>query len=85
MNNYVRRGLGPYTDKQIKDIQEGNERLEKKGKKGLDCNTITCQQPDAIYYNSGTKAYYCKTCAIKINDFLINRNESIVCILDTSI
>ncbi len=38
-----------------------------KGVKGENCNVTACQKPkSAHHYNSATKAYYCKSCAMKI-------------------
>jgi len=38
-----------------------------KGKRGGDCNVTQCQKPNAIMYNNGTHAWYCKSCAEDIN------------------
>ena len=41
---------------------------EGKGLEGQNCNRTACQEPNsAHYYNTGTKAYYCLECAMKIN------------------
>lgn len=40
----------------------------KKGLKGGLCNVTACQKPDsAFYFNKSTEAYYCESCAKKIN------------------
>lgn len=39
-----------------------------KGLKGGSCNRIDCQAPGANCYNKGTMQYYCKHCAMRIND-----------------
>lgn len=31
------------------------------------CNRTVCQNVDSTYWNSSTRAYYCKQCAHKIN------------------
>jgi len=44
-----------------------------KGVKDGNCNRTACQAPNAIWWNTGTRAYYCHHCAITIqrseNDF----------------
>jgi len=44
-----------------------------KGVKDGNCNRTACQAPNAIWWNTGTRAYYCRSCAIAIqrseNDF----------------
>lgn len=37
-----------------------------KGKQGGNCNRTACQLPNAYYYNTGTGAYYCDSCAYDI-------------------
>lgn len=34
-----------------------------KGVKGENCNVTACQRPGAWFYNTGTRAYYCRQCA----------------------
>jgi len=50
-----------------------------KGISGGNCNRTACQKPNAIWYNEGTYAYYCRNCAIEIqrgaNDFGIRTQE----------
>lgn len=41
--------------------------LEHKGQKGLNCNRMCCQRPNAVYFNHSTRAYYCRPCAEDIN------------------
>jgi hypothetical protein len=41
---------------------------EQKGKKGGDCNVTQCQEPNAVMWNNGTNAWYCQSCAEKINN-----------------
>lgn len=39
-----------------------------KGLEGQNCNRTACQEPNsAYYYNSATKAWYCRNCMQKIN------------------
>lgn len=38
-----------------------------KGVKNGNCNRQACQRPGATWFNSSTRAYYCKKCAAKIN------------------
>lgn len=38
-----------------------------KGRKGGSCNRSACQAPGATWFNSSTRAYYCRTCAHMIN------------------
>ena len=51
-----------------------------KGIEGGNCNRTACQAPFAIWYNTGTHAYYCRHCAIVIqrsaNDFAFQVNEA---------
>ena len=39
---------------------------EAKGEYGKDCNRTACPEVRAIYYNVGTRAYYCRGCALDI-------------------
>jgi hypothetical protein len=34
-----------------------------------DCYRKACKQPGASWYNSSTRQYYCRSCALKINEF----------------
>lgn len=38
-----------------------------KGVKGGNCNREACQKPGATWFNKGSKAYYCRSCASLIN------------------
>lgn len=40
----------------------------KKGEQGLNCNRIDCQKPGAVYFNKGTRRWYCRDCARRINE-----------------
>lgn len=48
-----------------------------KGKKGGRCNVTTCQAPGAWWYNKSTRAYYCRSCAIRINSYPLTRAGSL--------
>ena len=51
-------------------IQEEAKRTEKaelKGKKDGNCNVTACQVPGATWWNTGTRAYYCRYCSSEIN------------------
>jgi len=37
-----------------------------KGVEGGNCNRTDCQSPNAVWFNNSTLAYYCRNCAIKI-------------------
>lgn len=39
---------------------------ELKGVEGGNCNRTACQQPGAVWYNESTQKYYCRICAITI-------------------
>lgn len=38
-----------------------------KGVYGKNCNVTRCQKPGAVFYNFGSRAYYCRSCAEAIN------------------
>ena len=40
---------------------------ENKGKFEGDCNVSACSNKDATWYNKSTRAYYCASCARRIN------------------
>lgn len=47
---------------------EGPNRADK-GVHGGACNVTACQLPDsALWYNHSTQAYYCRACALAINE-----------------
>lgn len=54
--------------------QQDSSRL--KGKKGGHCNLTACQKPGAYYYNHGSMAYYCESCAHMLNR--VNTRDSFV-------
>lgn len=43
------------------------EEPDKKGAYGGNCFRAACQKPGAHYYNTGTRLYYCRDCAQRIN------------------
>lgn len=47
-------------DPKLKGVENGN------------CNRTVCQQPQATWYNESTRAYYCRGCAIEIQQFESN-------------
>lgn len=40
---------------------------EDKGLEGGSCNRTACQRPKAVYFNTGTRKFYCKSCALLIH------------------
>lgn len=40
----------------------------RKGEFNGECNRTACSNKNAVYYNKGTHAYYCDSCAMKINE-----------------
>lgn len=52
-----------------------------KGTWGGNCNRTACQQPGAVWWNSSTRAYYCQSCARKINEFSEKADGYALCIL----
>jgi hypothetical protein len=40
-----------------------------KGLYGGSCNRFSCQAPGATWYNHSTQRFYCKPCALLINDY----------------
>lgn len=47
-----------------------------KGLKNGSCNRSVCLAPGALYYNSSTRAYYCKECAYQINKWYLIDNPT---------
>jgi len=37
-----------------------------KGVEGGNCNRTACQGPNAVWYNRSTKKFYCRNCALTI-------------------
>lgn len=52
---------------------------ELKGKYGGNCNRTACQQPGAVWWNSSTRAFYCQSCARKINEFSVKADGYALC------
>jgi hypothetical protein len=48
--------------------------LPGKGHKHGECERTACTNPDARWYNPHTNAYYCQSCALKLNDELRSHN-----------
>ena len=48
-----------------------------KGEYNQECNRTVCKNTNANYYNLSTRAYYCKSCANKIN-YWSKRDENII-------
>ena len=48
-----------------------------KGKRGGNCNRTACQLPDANYWHTGTKAWYCECCQKLINTDPHNRASAL--------
>lgn len=46
--------------------------LADKGKRGGLCNRSACLAPGAMWFNTSTRAYYCRGCAHSINRFAID-------------
>lgn len=51
------------------EVEAAIERGNLKGKQGGNCNVTACQRPGAWFLNSGTRAYYCFSCAADIRKF----------------
>ena len=49
-----------------------------KGKKNGNCNRTACQAPGAVFYNKGTRAYYCRRCAEMIQASCFKFNDPFV-------
>lgn len=48
-----------------------------KGLRGGSCNRRACQQPGANWFNRSTERYYCKPCALDINNFGPTQRDSL--------
>ena len=49
-----------------------NSMPEDKGKLDGACNRSACLKPAATWFNHSTRAYYCRRCALLLND--VNRD-----------
>ena len=48
-----------------------------KGNYGEDCNITSCQKPNsATWYNHSTQKYYCKSCAMRLNNDEYNKRDA---------
>ncbi len=60
-----------------------------KGKRGGSCNRHACQAPGANYWNRGSYAWYCESCALDINranrDFIRNGKYAPLCVHESVI
>lgn len=70
---------------------EGPNKADK-GKRLGSCNVTRCQRSGAFWYNSGTGAYYCTSCAHKINyrplpngNYLCTRDEAAMAEYDNAL
>lgn len=65
-------------------LQDGIERLKPlkadKGQQGGSCNVTACQEPGATWFNTSTRAFYCPSCARKINRACIDFREERLCL-----
>lgn len=53
--------------------------MDNKGKLGGNCNVTRCQRDgSAFYYNISNKKYYCRSCALKINEACIQYGEPLI-------
>lgn len=43
--------------------------------KGI-CNITRCDNENAEWYNHGTRKYYCKSCAIRLNNDEFNKRDA---------
>ena len=51
----------------VKYGSDGNKK--DKGLKRGSCNRRACQAPNAVWFNHSTERYYCRDCAVIINEF----------------
>ena len=60
------------------DFSAERSELPNKGQKGGRCNLSACPCPDkpAYWYNHGSLAYYCATCAHMLNTDSFNRRDA---------
>jgi hypothetical protein len=56
-----------------------------KGEKAGSCNRRACQKPGAVFYNRGSYAYYCRSCADLINgEYRGDLGDEPLCSIDES-
>ena len=81
-NEVMRRSLERFdidrmgTRERFEAMHKLAETNERKGKKGGDCNVTQCQKPGASSYNPAMRAYYCRSCAIKIRDSSLRHGDT---------
>ncbi|MDR9847063.1 hypothetical protein [Herbaspirillum huttiense] len=51
----------------IREHTEAEQKKALKGVMGGNCNVTACQKPGATWWNIGSRAYYCRSCAEAIN------------------
>lgn len=49
-----------------------------KGKLNGNCNREACQRPGATWFNTSTRAYYCRRCARDINDLCVRYGDHLL-------
>jgi hypothetical protein len=54
--------------KRLKALKNARMPLPTKGKQMGECNRTACQHAPALFWNRSTLAYYCASCARKINE-----------------
>lgn len=47
------------------------------------CNRTACQKPDANWFNTSTRAYYCQSCAIDITRYAKEYDGFNICFFTT--
>jgi len=48
-----------------------------KGELNKECNITSCQKPNsATWYNHSTRKYYCKSCAMRLNNDPFNKADA---------
>ncbi|SCW95463.1 hypothetical protein [Ancylobacter rudongensis] len=52
-----------------------------KGALNGNCNLSACQRPGAAYFNTSTRAYYCRSCAESINGWAKRDAGFFICFL----
>lgn len=68
-------------DREEQELREAKEAedLSGKGEKDGRCNRTACgSRRDVVWYNRGSRAYYCKRCAFEINRY--NFSGEVLCV-----
>lgn len=47
-----------------------------KGEMNGECNISRCSNQNATWYNFGSRAYYCKSCAFRLNADPFNKQDA---------